>query len=78
MNYNYVQITFQAILATDGNVSFALFVYENLTELNSMSFPRLIGIDSGDLSHKIYYLYNDELFHPEPKDNSVFFRIDGK
>lgn len=43
-----------------------------------MSFPRLIGIDAGDLSHKIYYLYNDDIFHSEPKDNSVFFRIDGK
>lgn len=86
-------MSFQAVLVTDGNVSFAIFVYDDLTRLvieEASYFPSIIGVDSGNgaLGSSATYFYID--FETENEDelipfvndvsqrnNSIFYRIDG-
>ncbi len=44
------QITYQAILTTDGTVSFAVFVYnsDGISAIENLGTGNLIGFDAGD------------------------------
>ena len=84
------QFDFQAILATDGKISFAIFLYGDLLKLIIEDFPREIGFDAGDRKLGGIFLLqlsdsdmiNGSLFHdPEPGRNfrrvGLIFRTDG-
>lgn len=69
-----LQANFQALLVTDGSLSFAIFLYENLAELissiNSVDLWEL-GFDGGDATrHTRLTLPGDA--------SELYFRIDGK
>ncbi len=65
-----LQISFQAVLATDGNISFAIFNYETGNDIiRAKDVTKSIGFDAGD---KMSYLT------PRINDDIGIFRIDGK
>ena len=69
-----LQITFQAVLSTDGNVTFITFVYEDLNQVRSTlgSGSAAIGFDAGDNSRSTSIACSDQSL------NFVnIFRIDG-
>ena len=79
-----MQINVQAVLVSDGTLSFAIFLYDRLNYL----FPRTIGFDSGDAFHGAYYLTVSQIWpvqgiiwhSPEAYTASnpmLIFRVDG-
>ena len=65
-----LQLTFQAVLATDGMVSFAVFIYADTDELVSIEDMSTIGFNAGDRTR----LAN---FMPDSLGTVNVFRIDG-
>lgn len=69
-------MTFQVILSTDGETSFATFIYGNLlTTINIVSSGGAIGFDSGDQGRSAtVFDVNQQNFPLRILDT---FRIDG-
>ena len=64
------QVDFQAVLVTDGEMSFALIKYDrNFTDLESLPEVTTSGFDPG-----ILHPYTPKQFLP---DSNHYFRIDG-
>ena len=73
-----MKATFQAVLSTDGERSFATFIYDNLDPIQAMvTIQRrgIIGFDAGDQSRSATVLDVATQIFPLEKANS--FRIDG-
>ena len=75
-------------MVTDGSISFAIFVYDDLTRLvNEASFfPRIAGIDVGNgvVGSSATYFYtsltnyeNVMPYNVYERNDSIFYRIDG-
>ena len=78
MHLSVKQESFQAVLSTDGTVSFAVFIYSNFQAVkSSTSDDELIGFDAGDG-------FRNTIFQPQtpPRRKSLepinIYRIDGK
>lgn len=71
------QVNFQAILSTDGNVSFAIFIYDNesIDAIGRLSQNYLVGFDAGD-EIKGTTVQNQVSSH-QNLENVNIFRIDG-
>ena len=66
-----LQYTFQAVLATDGTASFAIFLYGDVTTLDLQDVqPTQIGFNAGDGEH----MSNIPISSLEPVN---IYRIDG-
>lgn len=68
--HSFVQLTFQAVLATDGIVDFAIFTYNDPSKLTDIKNP-LIGFCAGD-RQRWANISVDSI------DSTNVFRIDGK
>lgn len=70
-------MTFQLILSTDGETSFATFIYEDLNTTRDIVFrvKGAIGFDAGDESRSSVVLGNNR--NDFPLRNVNVFRIDG-
>ena len=75
--YIFFQLTFQAVLATDGEASFAIFMYEDLQIVRNISSQERgrVGFDAGDQTRSSTVLYGVEEL---PLSHVNIFRIDGK
>ncbi len=69
------QITFQAILATDGMISFATLIYDRLvrTEVCGVATVNSIGFDAGEGRQ----ISAANVFNTNP-NSYINYRIDGK
>lgn len=81
-----MQFDFQAVIATDGKLSFVIFYYGNQVELTTANFPLEVGFDAGN-----QFLYGTvqptpscphnctgQLFETDRSfENGLIFRVDG-
>ena len=79
LKFESLQITYQTVIATNGKVSFAAFVYEEggVGKIRSFDQDNLVGFDAGDqvksaISHSLNSPGLQIL-----RDNVTVFRIDG-
>lgn len=66
----FLQISFQVVLSTDGNVSFAYFLYKNLNVFSQVPNNYQIGFSAGDGVRKSNIEFNS-------LKSINIFRIDG-
>ena len=79
---NISQETFQAVISTDGTLSFAAFIYENPERVNNLTYFHQVGFNAGDGTRALNIL---GLVPGEESYNYVgslqgvnIFRIDGE
>ncbi len=70
-----IQITYQTVLSTDGNASFAMFVYDDPGNVVSIGSNWQVGFDAGDEIRGVI-VQNGEIEGDLEEVN--IFRIDGK
>ena len=71
----FLKVTFQAVLSTNGNVSFCGMIYRNISKI--VDFPRQhqIGFDAGDRQRGVNL--NKETLLMSELEGANVFRIDG-
>ncbi len=71
------QFSFQAVLCTDGETSFALYIYLDLPFVRNITSREqgIVGFDAGDQSRGDTVLYGGENF---TLNEVNVFRVDGK
>lgn len=72
-----LQFSFQAVVSTDGDVSFATLIYDNLPFVKNITSQEkaTVGFDAGDQSRGDTVLHGADEF---PLTDVNTFRIDGK
>ena len=76
-SYNIaLQLTFQAVVSTDGDVSFATFIYDNLPFVKNITSQEkaIVGFDAGDQSRGDTVLHGADEFTLTDVNT---FRVDG-
>ena len=67
----FMQTTFQLVLSTNGNASFAALMYQDPTTLTDFPREHVVGFDAGDRNRGITFM-------PNELQGANVFRIDGK
>ncbi len=71
-----IQITFQAVVSTDGRTSFAALIYNEPNLVFSLNDTQILGFDSG--GHVLYADMGEILsLNDQTLDATNIFRIDG-
>ena len=69
-------MTFQVVLSSDSNASFAALVYNNPHTVQDFNGPRQVGFDAGDKTRGVNILGDHTVFGT-PLQKVNLFRIDG-
>ena len=83
-DFYYLQRTFQVVIMTDGNISYAELHYENRTVIHNTNFPAAVGFDGGDgRSNELYINFlggnrSEGVLLDRERNGTLLFRIDGK
>lgn len=79
-NNCYIQQTFQAVLSTDGNASFAAFVYKDPDSVNELTYTHQVGFNAGDGqrgANIVGSIQVPDVVYSENLQGVNIFRIDG-
>ncbi len=69
-------MTFQVVLSSDGNASFAALIYKNPHRVEEFNGPLQVGFDAGDKTRGVN-IVGDHSVYGTPLQGVNLFRIDG-